>query len=59
MYRMTSRSCLKRFSSERVVLFEVMTEILDQADWTARRRSLEKRFRQERIVIRYMSIGVV
>lgn len=46
-------------ASERVVLFEVMTETLDQSDWTARRRSLEKRFRQERIVIRYMSIGVV
>jgi hypothetical protein len=35
-----------------IVVFEVMTDDLDEAWWAAYRRELEERFRQEEIVIR-------
>ena len=37
---------------DEVVIFEVMAEELDRAWWTAYRRELERRFRQEKIVVR-------
>lgn len=46
-------------AAEDIAIFEVMVEKLDAADWQARRQQLETVFRQERIVIRYMSIGLV
>ena len=39
-----------------VVLFEVMTDQLDQAWWSAYRQKLEERFAQEEIVVRAQSI---
>jgi hypothetical protein len=39
-------------SRDEVVIFEVMAEQLDRQWWREYRQSLEKRFRQERIVIR-------
>lgn len=42
-----------------VILFEVMAEPLDQAEWRRRRSALEQLFRQERIVIRHMTIGLI
>jgi hypothetical protein len=46
-------------SEEDVVVFEVMVEKLRADEWLARRRDLEMRFRQERVVIRYMEIGLI
>jgi hypothetical protein len=45
--------------SDDIVIFEVMTEKVDLADWGERRIDLERRFRQEKIVIRYMPIALV
>lgn len=42
-----------------IVIFEVMTERLDLAEWRARRRELERRFRQEKVIIRYMQMTLV
>jgi hypothetical protein len=39
-------------SRDEVVIFEVMTERLDHQWWSGYRAELEKRFRQERLVIR-------
>jgi hypothetical protein len=39
-----------------IVVFEVMTEKLDRAWWAAYREDLERRFRQEEIVIRAQTI---
>ena len=39
-------------SRDRVVLFEVMAEVLDRAWWRAYREELERRFRQEKMIVR-------
>jgi hypothetical protein len=39
-------------SRDRVVIFEVMAEELDRAWWRDYRGELERRFRQEKIVVR-------
>ena len=39
-------------SRDRVVIFEVMTNGLDRAWWREYRGELERRFRQEKIVVR-------
>ena len=39
-------------SRDDVVVFEVMTEELDRRWWSEYRRELEKRFRQEQLIIR-------
>lgn len=41
-----------RVSRDEVVILEVMAERIDRAWWAAYRRELERRFRQERILIR-------
>ena len=46
-------------AADDMILFEVMAETLDQGEWRSRRSSLEKLFRQERIVIRHMAIGLI
>ena len=46
-------------SSDDVILFEVMAEVLDQGEWTARRQRLERLFRQDHIIIRHMPIILV
>ena len=43
-------------SHDEIVIFEVMVEKLDRMFWSAYRRELEERFRQEVIVIRAQSI---
>ncbi len=35
-----------------IVIFEVMTDTLDRAWWTQFRQSLERRFRQESLIVR-------
>lgn len=44
---------------DEIVIFEVMAAQIDLADWRARRAELERRFRQDRIVIRYMPMSLV
>jgi hypothetical protein len=39
-----------------IVVFEVMVEALDPEWWTAYRRELERRFRQEELVVRAQEI---
>jgi len=42
-----------------IIIFEVMTDRVDLPDWRRRRAELERRFQQDRIIIRYMSMAVV
>ena len=44
---------------DEIVIFEVMTEGIDLSDWRARRSELERRFRQDKVIIRYMSMAVI
>lgn len=44
---------------EEIVIFEVMVRDLDIVDWNKRRSDLEARFRQDRVIIRHMAIGLV
>jgi hypothetical protein len=46
-------------SHDEIVIFEVMVEGLDIAGWKARRAELERRFRQERLIIRHMMVGII
>ena len=46
-------------NSDDIVVFEVMTEEVDMAEWHERRAELERRFRQEKIIIRYMAMALV
>ena len=38
-----------------IVIFEVMTEVLDRAWWTTFRKQLEGRFRQESVIVRALT----
>jgi hypothetical protein len=42
-----------------IVIFEVMTEEIDLQDWRRRRSELERRFRQDKVIIRYMPVVLV
>jgi hypothetical protein len=42
-----------------IVIFEVMTGELDLLDWRMRRARLEQRFRQDKVIVRFMTIGIV
>ncbi len=42
-----------------IVIFEVMAEEIDLQDWLRRRTELERRFRQDRVIIRYMPMALV
>ncbi|MGX9146318.1 hypothetical protein [Mesorhizobium sp. 128a] len=42
-----------------IVIFEVMTQEIDLADWRDRRVELERRFRQDKVIIRYMPMALV
>jgi hypothetical protein len=44
---------------DELVVFEIMTEQLDQAWWTAYRTQLETTFRQDRILIRRSEVTVL
>jgi hypothetical protein len=39
-------------SRDDIVIFEVMTDTLDRAWWTRFRKELERRFRQESLIVR-------
>jgi hypothetical protein len=42
-----------------IVIFEVMTDTLDRAWWTQFRQSLERRFRQESLIVRALDSTVL
>jgi hypothetical protein len=42
-----------------IVIFEVMAEEIDVLDWRRRRAELERRFRQDTVIIRYMPMALV
>lgn len=42
-----------------IVIFEVMVEEIDLANWHERRTELERRFRQDKVIIRYMPMALV
>ncbi|MBZ9777133.1 hypothetical protein [Mesorhizobium sp. CO1-1-8] len=48
-----------RDGADEIVIFEVMTEEVDLHDWRRRRLELERRFRQEQVVIRYLPMALV
>jgi hypothetical protein len=43
-------------SRDEIVIFEVMTESLDRGWWSSYRKALERRFRQDAIVVRAQPI---
>jgi hypothetical protein len=46
-------------SQDDIVIFEVMVEEIDLPDWRRRRAELERRFRQDTVIIRYMPMALV
>jgi hypothetical protein len=42
-----------------IVIFEVMAEEIDLQDWRRRRTELERRFRQDKVIVRYMPMALV
>jgi hypothetical protein len=42
-----------------IVIFEVMTEALDQEWWTTFRKQLESRFRQDSVIVRALTSTVL
>lgn len=42
-----------------IVIFEVMTDSIDLEDWRRRRADLERQFRQDKVIIRYMQMALV
>ena len=49
----------RRWTPDDIIIFEVMTDEVDLAEWRERRARDERHFKQERVIIRYMSIAVV
>jgi hypothetical protein len=45
--------------TDHIVIFEVMTEEVDLLRWQKRRAELERRFRQDKVVIRYLPLTLV
>ncbi|WP_292713788.1 hypothetical protein [Mesorhizobium sp.] len=41
-------------SKDDIVIFEVMVDDIDLPDWRKRRAELERRFRQDTVITRYM-----
>ena len=44
---------------DEIVIFEVMVEEIDMSDWRSRREELEQRFRQDKVIIRYMPMALI
>ncbi len=45
--------------TDHVVIFEMMAEEVDLPRWRKRRAELERRFRQDKVVIRYLPLALV
>jgi len=48
-----------RVNADKIVIFEAMTDEIDPLEWQDRRMALERRFRQEKVIIRCMSITLI
>ena len=46
-------------NADKIVIFEVMTDEINLLEWRDRRMALERRFRQEQVIIRYMPITLI
>jgi hypothetical protein len=46
-------------SQDEIVVYEVMTESLDEAWWHSYREELERRFRQDEMIVRAQSITIL
>ena len=46
-------------SKDEIVIYEVMAELLDEPWWAKYRKKLERRFKQERVVVRAQEIRVL
>jgi hypothetical protein len=46
-------------NADKIVIFEVMTEEIDLLEWRDRRMALERRFRQEKVIIRYVPMTLI
>ena len=46
-------------SKDEIVIYEVMAEELDEGWWQQYRRSLEARFRQERVIVRAQEVRLL
>lgn len=44
---------------DEIVIYEVMAEVLDEGWWTKYRKQLEKRFKQEKVIVRAQEIKVL
>ncbi|TJV03838.1 MAG: hypothetical protein E5Y12_14890 [Mesorhizobium sp.] len=49
----------KESGLDEIVIFEVMTEEVDLPDWRRRRAELERLFRQDMVIIRYLPMALV
>lgn len=49
----------KESGLDEIVIFEVMTEEVDLRDWRRRRAELERLFRQDMVIIRYLPMAWV
>ncbi|MGV3585605.1 MAG: hypothetical protein ACO1OF_01280 [Adhaeribacter sp.] len=49
----------RKNGEDEIIIYEVMAETLDQAWWQNYKKSLEKTFRQEEILIRAWEIQVL
>ncbi|TIP01056.1 MAG: hypothetical protein E5X72_27040 [Mesorhizobium sp.] len=46
-------------NADKIVIFEVMTDEIDLAEWRDRRTALERQFRQEKVIIRHLPITLI
>ncbi|HEY1188903.1 MAG TPA: hypothetical protein VGE74_14710 [Gemmata sp.] len=46
-------------AEDEIVIYEVMAEGLDEAWWTKYRKRLEKRFKQEKVIVRAQEVRVL
>ena len=46
-------------SKDQIVIYEVMAESLDEKWWGKYRRRLEKRFKQEKVIVRAVEVRVL
>ncbi|MBZ9819704.1 hypothetical protein [Mesorhizobium sp. CA4] len=46
-------------NADKIVIFEVMAKEIDLREWRDRRTALERRFRQEKVIVRHMPITLI
>lgn len=48
-----------RSGTDEIIVFEVMADEIDLPGWRSRRAELERRFRQDKVIIRYLPMALV